>query len=88
MTIKPLKNQVHVEIELKEVVNIDPVTMESKGQTVISEVATVVSTGEDVSNIKAGDKVAFKGYALNEVHVNQETKIYFLDVENVLAIVE
>lgn len=84
MTIKPLGGKVQIEFEKPSVGGLDLSAKETA-----QEVGKVIAIGENVKNLKVGDRIMYKGWGVDVITYNDE-KYYFIDStsEGVCAIIE
>lgn len=85
MKIQPLGNNIQLKLDEPKAGVLD-----TSSRSVVIEKAEVVAVGPDVKiNVKVGDKVLFKSWALDSV-VDNDKKYYFIstDTNGLLAIVK
>jgi co-chaperonin GroES (HSP10) len=73
MTIIPLNSKIQIQIEQPTAGGLD---LSSKASAV--ECGTVIAIGEEVTNVKVGDKLFIKAWQIDIINHNKET-YYFTD---------
>lgn len=82
--IKPLNNMVQLGIQ-----EIQAGVLDTSSRDTAVEYAEVLSVGESVTNLKVGDKVFVKAWAVDIIN-HEDNKYYFCDITSngILAIIE
>ena len=80
MTIKPLNNNVLIEVEEQKVTKSGIILTQ---ENVVTERATVVSSGAS-DLVKKGDVIYYKSYALSPIEIGDK-KYFFIKEEDILA---
>jgi len=88
MKIKPTPKMVLIKTDLVKQEDKDGFVIHHTGDGTMPEKAEVIAIGDKVTNVKVGDKILFKGYAMTEVHIDRDTKYHFIDEVLILGTYE
>lgn len=81
--IKPLSDRILIEVEKKAEVTSSGIYMPETDDEKL-ERAIVVEVGDEVTNVKKGDAILFKGYSADTIDLEGE-EVCFIKEEDVLA---
>lgn len=89
MKINPIGKTIYLKLDTVEKVGGSNVSLDTSSKKTTREFAEVIAVGPDVTQVKVGDKIFIKGYAIDCINYNKQE--YFFtneDVQGICAIVE